>query len=176
MKYYNPLWLGITALFISLVTSLAFPMFGYILANILFILMVPFSPTYNHDRFLWLGMFFLLAVVIAFFGFLLRYSFGYVGENLTFTIRKKLFEGIIYKHVSWFDSKDRAPGILSNILSEDVAELNGLSTETLAVLLEAFLGLAIGIAIAFRFTWEMALISLGLAPFMMVGGVAMSRL
>lgn len=76
-----------------------------------------------------------------------------MGENLVFTIRTKLFAGIIYKHVSWFDSKDRAPGIITNILAEDVSEVRGLSTETVSLYLEAILGMVIGLIIAFRFTW-----------------------
>jgi hypothetical protein len=44
-------------------------------------------------------------------------SFTYASENLIFTIRRKLYEGIIYKDISWFDSKDRAPGVLTNIMS-----------------------------------------------------------
>ena len=43
------------------------------------------------------------------------------------------------KKVSWFDSKDKAPGILVNIFTEDIANLNGLTTETLFTILETIL-------------------------------------
>ena len=46
--------------------------------------------------------------------------FGYGGENLTSTIRRMLFQSILSKHVGWFDSKDKAPGILTNIIAEDI--------------------------------------------------------
>jgi hypothetical protein len=72
---------------------------------------------------------------------------------LTFTIRKNLFTGIIHKHIAWFDSKDKAPGILTNILAEDVSEVRGLTSETVAIYLESILGVVIGCAIGFRFTW-----------------------
>lgn len=42
--------------------------------------------------------------------------FGIGGENLTFTVRKMLFENILYKHIQWFDTKDRAPGVLTNMI------------------------------------------------------------
>jgi hypothetical protein len=79
--------------------------------------------------------------------------FGFVGENLTFTVRKLLFKGILYKHVSWFDNKKRAPGILTNLMAEDVTDLNGLTTETVSILIEAFFGIIIGCIISFIFSW-----------------------
>lgn len=77
----------------------------------------------------------------------------YLGENLTFSVRKQLFNGIIYKHLAWFDNKDRAPGILSNVLSEDVTLLNGLTTEVISLLIESFLALVIGMIISLIFSW-----------------------
>jgi ATP-binding cassette subfamily B (MDR/TAP) protein 1 len=102
--------------------------------------------------------------------------FSYVGENLTFRIRKQLFEGILYKNISWFDNKNRAPGILSNILSEDVSKLNGLTTETIAVILEAILGLIIGIIISFYFSWRISLVGLACSPLLIAGAVLMSNM
>lgn len=98
-----------------------------------------------------------------------------MGENLTLTLREKLFAGIIYKHIGWFDSKDKAPGILTNILAEDVSEVRGLSTETIAIYLEAMLGVLIAVIIGFRFTWEMTLVTMTGVPFVMIGGIMMSR-
>jgi ATP-binding cassette subfamily B (MDR/TAP) protein 1 len=100
----------------------------------------------------------------------------YVGENLTFDIRNHLYQGIIYKQLSWFDNKNRAPGILSNVLSEDIGYLNGLTTEHFAILMEATLTLIIGVILAMVYTWKMGLVTLGMFPFISLGGVLMSRL
>ena len=99
-----------------------------------------------------------------------------MGEVLTYDIRMLLFKGMLYKQLAWFDNKDRAPGILSNVLSEDITSLNGMTTEHLSVLLEAFLGLIIGIIIALGFTWQMGLVTLAMVPFVGLGGVLSSRL
>lgn len=121
-------------------------------------------------------MFILLATGMAVFGYINKIVYAYLGENLTYTVRSKLFAGIVFKQIGWFDNKDRAPGILSNILSEDITCLNGLTSETLATILEAVLGLLLGIALSFVYTWKMALVTLGVSPFVMLGGVMMSRL
>lgn len=54
--------------------------------------------------------------------------------------------------------------------------LNGLTTEHLAILIEAFLGLLIGIILAMSYTWKMGLITIALVPFVSLGGVMMSRM
>lgn len=56
------------------------------------------------------------------------------------------------KHVGWFDDKQRAPGILSNMLIENISAVNGLTTEAIGVIIEAVLGLAISCAICFFFS------------------------
>jgi ATP-binding cassette subfamily B (MDR/TAP) protein 1 len=102
--------------------------------------------------------------------------YAYIGENLTFSVRRLLWEGIIYKHVAWFDNKERAPGVLTNVLSEDITEMNGLTSETIAHLLEAVLGLVIGIILSFIYTWQMALITMAVTPFVLVGAIIMAKL
>ena len=77
-----------------------------------------------------------------------RSLFGVLGETLTLNVRKDLIRGIIYKQLSWFDQEKRAPGVLTNIFSEDVSTLNGMTTETVCTVVEAFFGLILGIAIA----------------------------
>jgi ABC-type multidrug transport system fused ATPase/permease subunit len=102
--------------------------------------------------------------------------FGIGGENLTLAVRRKLFEGILYKHVGWFDSKDKAPGVLTNMLSEDISTLNGLTTETISILAETFLGLLISCAICIYFEWRLGLICVAVSPCMVLGGLFMSKL
>jgi len=142
---------------------------GLIFAKVLFVMMNPTASTFNDDRNFWMGMFLLLAGAMGIVGFLNKYIYAYLGENLTYTIRSKLFTSIVYKHLAWFDNKERAPGILSNTLSEDITLLNGLTSETISNILEGVLCSVLGIIFSFVFTWHMALISLGAIPFLLVG-------
>jgi ATP-binding cassette, subfamily B (MDR/TAP), member 1 len=102
--------------------------------------------------------------------------FSETGERLTYDVRNLLFESMIYKQVAWYDAKDRAPGILSNILSEDITNLNGLTTETTSVILEAFLSIFAGVLISAIFEWRMAIVCILATPFVLVGGIIMARL
>jgi hypothetical protein len=84
MGYYSPVIIGILGFFVSVLNSACFPIFGYLLSKILFVMMNPKSPTFIDDRNFWCGMFLILAFCIAIFGSLQKVLFSYVGENLTY--------------------------------------------------------------------------------------------
>lgn len=124
----------------------------------------------------WTLAFFLLCVGIGSMAYLQKLWFGRGGENLTYTLRIKLFEAYLHKHIGWFDNKNRAPGILTNIITEDISAINGLTTESLAIAVEAALGLFFSCLICFIFSWQLAFIVTLTAPFMVLGGLGMSKL
>ena len=84
--------------------------------------------------------------------------------------------GILFKQVQWFDREDRAPGILTSVLSEDVSSLNGMTTEVVSTLVEASMSLVLGLVIATFISWRMALLTVACSPVMIIGVIAMSRL
>lgn len=96
--------------------------------------------------------------------------FGRGGENLTLKLRIKLFSSYMSKHIGWFDNKIRAPGILTNILLEDISAVNGLTTETISIAVEAALGLIFSCLICCIFSWQLALIVTVTTPLMVLGG------
>lgn len=80
------------------------------------------------------------------------------------------------KHIGWFDNKDRAPGVLTNIITEDISAVNGLTTEAIGVMIEAFLGITISCIICAVFSWQLALVVSLISPFMVLGGLGMAKL
>jgi len=82
-----------------------------------------------------------------------KLCFSLGGENLTYKLRVKLFEAILMKDIGWFDSKDKAPGVLTNVIQEDITALNGLTTEASGIMVEAALGLTVSAAICMYFSW-----------------------
>lgn len=51
-----------------------------------------------------------------------------------------------------------------------------MTTEHLAILIEAYGGLVLGLIISMFYTWRMGLVTAAFAPFISFGGVMMSRL
>jgi ABC-type multidrug transport system fused ATPase/permease subunit len=97
MAYYKPKWLAYMSFLISTVIACSYPVFGLIFGNITFILLENYRDDYLDRRNRWCGFFILFAFAIGLLAYLQKYIFGHLGENLTYTFRKKLFEGILYK-------------------------------------------------------------------------------
>lgn len=95
---------------------------------------------------------------------------------MTLKLRNNLFEAILRKHVGWFDNKDRAPGILTNIITEDISSVNGLTTEAIGVMTEAGLGLTISCLFCAVLSWRLAIVVTLLSPLMVIGGLGMAKL
>ena len=95
---------------------------------------------------------------------------------MTLKLRIMLFESILRKHIGWFDNKDRAPGVLTNIITEDISSVNGLTTEAIAILIEAFLGLVVSCGAVFIFSPSLGIVVTCLTPFMVLGGLGMAKL
>jgi len=117
MTFFEPKWIAYFGFFISFISAFVFPAFGYVFSEIQFVFFEPESPDFGSDRDFYIAMFGLVALAAMATGILQKWAFTTGGENLVKTFRMKLYTGIIYKHIGWFDSKERAPGVLSNILS-----------------------------------------------------------
>mmetsp|Transcript_18841 Transcript_18841/g.32183 ORF Transcript_18841/g.32183 Transcript_18841/m.32183 type:complete len:562 (-) Transcript_18841:652-2337(-) len=177
MRHYSPKFFAFLSVIVSIVNSLAFPMFGYIFSELLFVIMIgDRDPDFIEKARQYVLYFLYLALSMGTCGFLQKYLFFVTGENLTFDVRNKLFESLVHKQISWYDRKERAPGVISNILSEDISGLNGLTTETIATLFESFLSLVIGITVSAFFEWRMAIVCFLATPFVLLGGIIMARL
>ena len=59
----------------------------------------------------------------------------------------------MHKQISWFDREDRAPGIITKVISADVALLNGMTAEMLVTLFELVFMMAIGLVGGIYFSW-----------------------
>ena len=181
MRYYSPKWVAVVGMIASIIAAFSLPLFGYILSNYVFVLSLNHTKPedleyYDSERDKWTWAFIGLVFGIGISAFVQKLCFGVGGDNLTLRLRIKLFEAILRKHIGWFDNKDRAPGVLTNIITEDISQVNGLTTEAIAILIEAFLGLFVSCLACFIFAWQLAIIVTCLTPFMVLGGLGMAKL
>ena len=172
MKYYKPVPKIILNFIASMGCAFTFPIYGFITSKFMFVMIKHISPDFIQDRNLCSGIFIGFAFAVGIFEFINKYLNASLCENMTNIVRKKLYASIISKNIGWFDNKSRAPGILSNMIQEDISKIRGLTSQTYANLLEAILCLGIGIAISFNYSWRMAIMALAISPFIIVGGIA----
>lgn len=63
------------------------------------------------------GIMGLLALGCGVFSVAQKASFGYLGENTTYSIRKDLYSSIIRKNVGWFDDKENGVSVLTSAMA-----------------------------------------------------------
>ena len=112
-----------------------------------------YDPDWKTKRDQWIGYWIGIVCIVAIFTAIERSSIGVAGENLTLDVRKDLVSAILHKQLSWFDRESRAPGVLTKVLSEDISTLNGMTSETIIVIIEATLGLVGGVVLGLYVSW-----------------------
>jgi ATP-binding cassette subfamily B (MDR/TAP) protein 1 len=153
MQDYAPKKLAVIGFIASIAASMQLPIFGYVLSQFIFVLLENNPVSFKRQRDLWTLVFVLLCLGIGISAYIQKICFALGGENLTYTLRVKLFRALMHKNIGWYDNKARAPGVLTNVITEDISALNGLTTESLSIGVEAALGLIFSSLICFLFTW-----------------------
>mmetsp|Transcript_38623 Transcript_38623/g.28494 ORF Transcript_38623/g.28494 Transcript_38623/m.28494 type:complete len:162 (+) Transcript_38623:182-667(+) len=121
MAYYQPKSMVVLGLSSSVLVSVTMPLFGYLFSLYVFAL----QDAEDTNEFWRYKMrldlcFFFLCISIGLFTFTQKIGYAIGGENLISKFRAHLFEEILYKHCAWFDSKARAVGALTTVISEDI--------------------------------------------------------
>ena len=83
---------------------------------------------------------------------------------------------MMHKQVSWFDREDRAPGIITTVISSDITSLNGMTSEVLVTIFEVFAMLVIGMAGGLYFCWQAAIVAFVCSPMLILGAYLMARM
>lgn len=72
-----------------------------------------------------------IALISGIAGYSQKTSFGFLGENATFEIRKLLYNTVMRKNIGWFDLKENGVSVLTSAMAQDTSIINGVSTESL---------------------------------------------
>eukprot|EP00079_Xenopus_tropicalis_P036310 XP_017950081.1 PREDICTED: ATP-binding cassette sub-family B member 5 isoform X6 [Xenopus tropicalis] len=99
------------------------------------------------------------------------YMFGRSGETLTMRLRHMAFKAMVQQDIAWFDDKDNNTGALTTRLATDASEIQTATGYRLGFLAENLIGIVLTVIIAFVYGWELALLGLAMAPFMVICGL-----
>ena len=77
----------------------------------------------------------ILMCCISFLGYLLlsagRRFFGIISYNVTYEIRKNLYESILVKNIGFFDFPENSTPVLSGVMQSDTTVINGVATDSI---------------------------------------------
>ncbi|XP_030385057.1 multidrug resistance protein homolog 65 [Scaptodrosophila lebanonensis] len=98
--------------------------------------------------------------------FIQTYFFNLTGVWLTTRMRSTTFDSIMQQEIAWFDEKENSVGALSARLAGDAASVQNAIGFPLSNIIQAFTNFICSLTIAFYYSWELALICMSTAPFM----------
>ena len=103
------------------------------------------------------------------------FCFSLLAEKITVRLKIESYAKILRKPMSFFDLPNNNPGVLSSRVSIDTQEFHGLVNNFMGVLFQGLAGFVIGMIIAFIFSWQLTLATLGLSPLVTIGQMIMGK-
>ncbi|DBA02649.1 TPA: hypothetical protein N0F65_012021, partial [Lagenidium giganteum] len=105
-----------------------------------------------------LGVVFALSIIAQ------HYGFAVASQKLVGRVRLQTFQAMLQQEIGWFDLDENASGALVSKLATDSATLQAMTSDTLNQGLVNVTTLAIGLGIAFYYSWQMTLANLATLP------------
>ncbi|TMW61092.1 hypothetical protein Poli38472_014553 [Pythium oligandrum] len=150
----------------GIVNAAVFPIWGVILCKIITMF---FKYDKTKDEMLdnaraWsiglvaLGVVFALSIIAQ------HYGFAVASQKLVGRVRLQTFQAMLQQEIGWFDLDENASGALVSKLATDSATLQAMTSDTLNQGLVNVTTLAIGLGIAFYYSWQMTLANLATLP------------
>lgn len=98
-----------------------------------------------------------LMIAVGVYGYIFlsigRMLFGKVSYNVTYDIRKTLYESILVKNIGYFDFPENAVPVLSSVMQTDTTIINGVATEAIPPQVEAGTLVVFAVLLATYFCW-----------------------
>jgi ATP-binding cassette subfamily B (MDR/TAP) protein 1 len=98
---------------------------------------------------------------------LLCYGFGVAQERMNKRVRDAVFKALMRQDMSYYDT--HSLGNLATKIEEDAAMIHSFSGEPIRTFVMSTASVVVGLVIAFVYMWPVALMTLGILPFMGFG-------
>ncbi|KAL1200674.1 ABC transporter B family member 9 [Cardamine amara subsp. amara] len=151
-----------------------FPIFGLLLSSSISMFYKPPNILKKDSRF-WA----LVYVALGLANFIMipiqNYFFGVAGGKLIKRIRSMSFDKVVHQEISWFDDTSNSSGAIGARLSTDASTVRSLVGDALALIVQNIATVTTGLIIAFTANWMLALIVLGLSPFIVAQGYLQTK-
>jgi ABC-type multidrug transport system fused ATPase/permease subunit len=102
--------------------------------------------------------------------FAYKFPFDVYGQRVVYEVRKDVFGKLLRLPVSFYDKNENTPGAISTKLASDAYQLNNMISGVCAVMCMNLSTVTISLIFAFKSSWLLTLIVLGLSPLIMIAG------
>lgn len=151
-------WMLIFTIFFSACAGAAMPIHAWIFAQIITVFNIPDRDELRNESEFWALMWFILAI-----GLGLSYFGGFFfSSRLSSFVKAKYqqeyFESVLFQKASYFDEEEHSQGTMTSNISRDPQLLEELMGANMAVVYVALFNIVGSIAIAFAFSWRLAIV------------------
>ncbi|ORX57903.1 P-loop containing nucleoside triphosphate hydrolase protein [Piromyces finnis] len=175
-SYWWAILIGIIG---SILNGIIPPLYSFVLASAINVFNEQGDDLINDGKY-W-GKFFVFIGIANFISYYLQFSgFSMAGENLTYSIRKMMYNSILRQEVGFFDTNSigdnqtqangnvGGTGTLTAKLASDAGLVQGLNNN-IGFLFEIIVSVIVGFTIAFIYGWKISLILLIGMPVLLAG-------
>lgn len=118
------------------------------------------------------GLMFFVLAIIEFFANLASWSaFGWVSENIVYSVRVLSFRSLFEQDLQWHQSDGRSPALLLSYITRDGNALAGLSGSVIGTFFSISVNLIAAIILTHIIAWKIALVCLSLVPLLLGSGM-----
>ncbi|XP_002933334.2 ATP-binding cassette sub-family B member 5-like isoform X1 [Xenopus tropicalis] len=147
------------------------PLFSIFYARVIAVFASNDPERIRHESTIYSILFVVISVIILIAYTVRGYMFGRSGETLTMRLRHMAFKAMIQQDIAWFDDKDNNTGALTTRLATDASEIQTATGSRLGLVAENVVGIILTVVIAFVYGWEMSLLAIAMAPFVVIAGM-----
>nr|CAB3219617.1 multidrug resistance protein 1A-like [Phallusia mammillata] len=98
-------------------------------------------------------------------------SFAKSGEELTMRLRNRGFRAVLRQEMGYYDDHRNSTGALTTRLATDASKVQGCTGVQGGVVVQSICALGVALGIAFGYSWQLTLLTLGFVPLMAVAGM-----
>lgn len=123
----------------------------------------------------WASMFFVIGAA-SLIGWVLQTFYAVSGEKLTAKLRAMLFRNILRQDQGFFDIPGRDAGALAGMLAGDCEAVHQLWGPSIGLKIQMMCNISVGLAIAFAYSWKLALVTMSAIPAIAIAGAVQQML
>ncbi|ORX63121.1 P-loop containing nucleoside triphosphate hydrolase protein [Hesseltinella vesiculosa] len=168
-----------TGMICSFIAGCVFPAFSYVFAQVVVLITTPNvvmapSPMSGTNLYAFLLLVVGIASLIGFGGKIVMFETA--GEIYTRRLRKAVFAQYLKQEIGFYDQPANSLGSLTTRLAVDSKNVNEMITKTFGEILQIIATGVIGVVLAFIFSWQVTLVVLAVAPFLVFGSMFRSKI
>ncbi|KAI8647460.1 P-loop containing nucleoside triphosphate hydrolase protein [Parasitella parasitica] len=151
----------------ALIQGSIFPLYGYSFSCVIGILSDPeyqSAPPLQGTN-LYAFVFFIIGVSSFLGAGSKSICFGLSGEYFTHRLRGQMFSAYMKQDIEFFDRKENNTGVLTTNLAINARSVSDMVSKVWGDVISLFATLVTGLVIAFKHSWALTLITMGMMPF-----------